>query len=60
MERLNNIDNKELRRVQALHGERSLTIVLPKMLAGQLGIVKGDYLMYLIEGNRLIMEKVQT
>lgn len=60
MERLNNIDNKELRRVQALHGERILTIVLPKTLAGQLGIVKGDYLKYLVEGNRLIMEKVQT
>jgi hypothetical protein len=53
-------DNKELRRVQALHGERSLTIVLPKTLASQLGIVKGDYLKYLMEGNRLIMEKVET
>ncbi|MPZ08510.1 MAG: AbrB/MazE/SpoVT family DNA-binding domain-containing protein, partial [Nitrososphaeraceae archaeon] len=57
---LNSIDNKELRRVQALHGERSLTIVLPKTLAGQLGIVKGDYLKYLVDGNRLIMEKVET
>ena len=54
------IDYKELRRVQALHGERSLTIVLPKALAGQLGIVKGDYLKYLVDGNRLIMEKVRT
>ena len=56
---LNNIDNKELRRVQALHGERSLTIVVPKMLASKLGIMKGDYLKYLVDGNRLIMEKVK-
>lgn len=52
MERLNNIDNKELRRFMVKEVSPSL--------AGQLGIVKGDYLMYLIEGNRLIMEKVQT
>jgi len=55
----NTIDNIELRRVQALHGERSLTIVLPKNLAGHLGIVKGDFLKYLLVGNRLIMEKVE-
>lgn len=54
----NTIDNIELRRVQALQGERSLTIVLPKNLAGHLGIVKGDFLKYLLDGNRLIMEKV--
>jgi hypothetical protein len=60
MDCLNCSDNKELRKVQALHGERSFTIVLPKTLAGQLGIVKGDYLKYLVVGNRLIMEKVQT
>lgn len=32
----------EVRRVQALQGERSLTIVLPKVFAMELGISKGD------------------
>jgi hypothetical protein len=53
-------DNVELRRVQALHGEKSLTIVLPKNFAVQLGIGKGDFLKCLVENNRLIVEKMQV
>jgi len=36
--------NITLRKVQAYHGERSMTIVLPKEFAVELGILKGDYL----------------
>jgi hypothetical protein len=49
----------ELRRVQALRGERSFTIVLPKEFAVQLGIGKGDFLKCLVDGKRLIVEKMQ-
>ena len=52
-------DNVELRRVQALHGEKSLTIVLPKTFAVHLGIGKGDFLKCLVGGRRLIVEKMQ-
>ena len=49
--------NTEIRRVQALQGERSLTLVLPKVFAIRLGIGKGDFLKCCIEDNRLIVEK---
>ena len=52
-------DNVELRRVQALHGEKSLTIVLPKNFAVHLGTGKGDFLKCLVDGKRLIVEKMQ-
>jgi hypothetical protein len=48
----------EIRKVQALVGERSLVFVLAKSLALQLGIRKGDYLRCFINGNRLVLEKV--
>jgi hypothetical protein len=47
----------EIRRAQALTGDRSLTVVLPKQFATQLGIGKGDFLKCRIENNRLILEK---
>ena len=46
-----------LRKVQAYHGERSMTIVLPKEFAVELGILKGDYLKVRIDSKRLILEK---
>jgi len=55
---MSNIDKIELRRVQALQGERSFTLVFPKEFAVQLGIGKGDFLKCQVEGNRLIIEKV--
>ncbi|HEY7079594.1 MAG TPA: hypothetical protein VH500_07835 [Nitrososphaeraceae archaeon] len=47
----------EIRKVQALTGERSLTLVLPKVFATELGIVKGAFLKCRLDGNRLIVEK---
>lgn len=47
----------EVRRVQALTGERSLTFVLPKTFAIELGIGKGDLLKVHIENQKLIIEK---
>ena len=55
---MSNLDKIELRRVQALQGERSFTLVFPKDFAVQLGIGKGDFLKCQVDGNRLIIEKV--
>lgn len=50
-------DVRTLRRVQAYTGEKSLTIVLPKGFANDLGITKGDYLKVERNGSRIILEK---
>jgi hypothetical protein len=55
---MSNLDKIELRRVQALQGERGFTLVFPKDSAVQLGIGKGDFLKCQVDGNRLIIEKV--
>ena len=47
----------EIRKVQAYTGERSLTIVLPKIFSEKLCIDKGDFLKVQLEGSRLILEK---
>jgi AbrB family looped-hinge helix DNA binding protein len=47
----------EIRKVQALQGDRSLTVVLPKEFAILLEIGKGDYLKVTIEGKKLVLEK---
>jgi bifunctional DNA-binding transcriptional regulator/antitoxin component of YhaV-PrlF toxin-antitoxin module len=55
-----NYDNLEIRKVQALTGERSFTVVFPKQFAVELGIGKGDFLKCRVEGRRLIIEKLVT
>ncbi|HEY7080847.1 MAG TPA: AbrB/MazE/SpoVT family DNA-binding domain-containing protein [Nitrososphaeraceae archaeon] len=47
----------EIRRVQAYSGERSMTIVLPKIFSEKLGIGKGDFLKVQLDNSRLILEK---
>jgi hypothetical protein len=52
---------RELRKVQALQGERSLVFVLPKSMAVQLGIEKGDYLSVHVElPRKIILEKAEV
>lgn len=46
-------------KVEALTGERSFTLVLPKQLAVELGVGKGDFLKCHVDNNRLIVEKVE-
>jgi bifunctional DNA-binding transcriptional regulator/antitoxin component of YhaV-PrlF toxin-antitoxin module len=48
----------EIRKVQALQGERSLTLVFPKEFATELGVRKGNFLKCQVDKNRLIVEKV--
>ena len=52
-------EETEIRKVQALTGERSLTIVLAKTFANQLGIQKGDFLKCYVKDSKLILEKAE-
>lgn len=65
LDSLNKSDNIEgteieIRRVQALAGEKTLTLVFPKVFASKLGIMKGDFLKCYVEGCRLMVEKIST
>jgi hypothetical protein len=51
-------DNIEIRKLRALTGERSFTLVFPKQFATELGIGRGDFLKCQVNGNRLIVEKM--
>jgi hypothetical protein len=53
-----NSDVIEIRRVQALTGERSFTLVFPREFAVELGVGKGDFLKCQVDGKRLVVEKV--
>jgi AbrB family looped-hinge helix DNA binding protein len=48
---------KELRKVQSILGEKSFSIVLPKHIATEIGINKGDYLEFYKDGNRIVLQK---
>jgi hypothetical protein len=56
---MDNSEKIELRRVQALQGERSFTLVFPKEFAIELGVGKGDFLKCQVDGKRLVVEKVE-
>ena len=51
----------ELTRLQAVIGERSLTVIFPKQFATELGIMKGDFLNCYVdaERRRLVVENVK-
>ncbi len=50
----------EIRKVQAYQGQRSLTIVLPKVFSERLRIGKGNFLKVHIENEKLILEKAEV
>lgn len=49
----------EIRRVRAIQGERTLVMCFPKHLAAELGVGKGDFLKYSVNGSRLVVEKIE-
>jgi bifunctional DNA-binding transcriptional regulator/antitoxin component of YhaV-PrlF toxin-antitoxin module len=57
---MNKSDNFEIRKIQALTGDRSLTLVFPKHFAQQLGVEKGDFLKCHVEDSRLIVQRLDT
>lgn len=54
----NEIEDIEIRKVQALTGERSLVLVLAKQFARELNIGKGDFLKCYVRAGKLILEKI--
>jgi hypothetical protein len=50
----------EIRKIQALTGERSFTLVFPKNFAVELGVGRGDFLKCYVNDGRLIVEKART
>jgi hypothetical protein len=55
-----NIEDIEIRKVQALTGERSLVLVLAKHFARELNIGKGDFLKCYVRAGKLILEKIDN
>jgi antitoxin component of MazEF toxin-antitoxin module len=49
----------KLRRVQAIHGESTFVLVVPKDFIAELNIAKGDYVKCRISNNQLIIEKAE-
>jgi len=47
----------ELRKIQAIHGNTSFILVLPRDFVSVLNISKGDYVKCQISDNQLIVEK---
>jgi hypothetical protein len=60
-----NIDNAfqnkiEYRKVQAIHGNSTFVLVLPKDFVSVLDIAKGDYVKCSISDNKMIVEKISN
>jgi hypothetical protein len=60
-----NIDNlsrnkTEYRKVQAIHGNSTFVLVLPKDFVSVLDIAKGDYVKCSISDNKMIVEKISN
>lgn len=57
---MNCTNNIEIRKIQALTGDRSFTLVFPKAFAHQLGVEKGDFLKCHVQDGRLIVQRLNT
>lgn len=53
-------NQKVLRKVQAIHGNATFVLVLPKDFVSILNISKGDYVACKITGKQLIIEKMEV
>jgi antitoxin component of MazEF toxin-antitoxin module len=52
------IDRLEIRKIQAIHGNSTFILVLPKEFVSQLNIAKGDYVKCKVSDNQLVIERV--
>lgn len=50
----------EFRKIQAIHGNSTLVLVLPKDFALELKITKGDYVKCKVRDSQLIIEKAEV
>ncbi|MGD1838335.1 MAG: hypothetical protein ACPKPY_09815 [Nitrososphaeraceae archaeon] len=51
------INKKKVRKIQAIQGDRSFLLCLPKEYVSNLNIKKGDYVKCTIEEEKLVVEK---
>lgn len=54
------INQIEFRKIQAIHGNSTLILVLPKDFAVALKIAKGDYVKCKVRDSQLIVEKAEV
>ena len=54
----NNTEKIEFRKIQAIHGNSTFILVLPKEFVSQLNIAKGDYVKCKVSDNQLVIERV--
>lgn len=54
----NSIDRVEFRKIQAIYGNSTFILVLPKDFVSALNITKGDYVKCRISDNQLLVERV--
>lgn len=59
MELQNNLSKPEIRKVQAIHGVRTLVLCIPRDFISEMQIAKGDYVKCTINRNKLIVEKAE-
>jgi hypothetical protein len=50
----------EYRKVQAIHGNSTFVLVLPKDFVSVLNIAKGDYVKCSISDNKMVVEKISN
>ena len=55
-----NTNQVEFRKIQAIHGNSTLILVLPKDFALELKIGKGDYVKCKVRDSQLIVEKAEV
>ena len=52
-----NIEKPEVRKIQAIHGDTTFVLVIPKDFAERLRIAKGDYVKCTISDGSLVVRK---
>ena len=57
MDNISNTENIEYRKIQGLVGEHSLSFILPKKYAIDLGLVKGDYVKVMQKDSMILIQK---
>jgi hypothetical protein len=58
--RENNLSGIKIRRIQAIHDQRSLLLCIPIEFIEGLDITKGDYVKYSLINRQLIVEKAEV
>jgi hypothetical protein len=57
MYNISNTEKPEVRKIQAIHGETTFVLVIPKDFAERLQITKGDYVKCTIADDSLVVRK---